>query len=431
MLITRSHGGFLECEARAQNNSEITPSVSSPHYLKVVEPVKNTQINNSGPVEVQEGKNLHLHCHSTGTDVSYKWLRNGLLISQSDNELNIYRVTPEDSGSYMCMATNVFNNTQVFTSNSSEVVVTIKEPVVRTDITYTVLKDDFQAYYAMVTCNLIKGPVPVIFTLYNGTQRVDVSRRIHERHHTFKVHLIPGNTLMLMCSATSGDQRGTSQWLPVKVVPVHGPVTVSYKYSVGENKALVLRFYCKVASGSHPRYQWFLNKTLLQNEGSFYRITDDPSEQSVLEMEKKKRKRGRYHCEVSDSFDNTTAISSTGYLVNEEVPNQLSAVFVAAIVFGSFALAILLVSACCWTGVLQRWRLYGKTSLRLFEMERTVAAYEDELELAALTEDPDIVLSADEDAFDQTSEASEDEWPQIEKEKKTIEDEPVQTMFAL
>lgn len=35
------------------------------------------------------------------------------------------RTTSKDSGSYMCVATNRFNET-VFTSNSSEVVITVK-----------------------------------------------------------------------------------------------------------------------------------------------------------------------------------------------------------------------------------------------------------------------------------------------------------------
>lgn len=36
------------------------------------------------------------------------------------------RTTSKDSGAYMCIATNRFNETVVFTSNSSEVIVTVK-----------------------------------------------------------------------------------------------------------------------------------------------------------------------------------------------------------------------------------------------------------------------------------------------------------------
>lgn len=99
-------------------------------------------------------------------------------------------------------------------------------------------------------------------------------------------------------------------------VPVHGPVMMHYDYNIGENKALVMRFYCKAANGSHPQYQWFLNETLLQNEGSFYHVVDDPPEQSILELEK--RKPGKYHCKVSDSFDITNVISSKRYHIKEE-----------------------------------------------------------------------------------------------------------------
>ena len=94
-------------------------------------------------------------------------------------------------------------------------------------------------------------------------------------------------------------------------VSVGGPVTMHYDSDIGENFAVIgLRLYCKVAKGSHPRIQWFLNKTLLRDRGSFYYVVDQPPEQSILLLSVGRSSAGTYRCQVSDSFDNATAISS-------------------------------------------------------------------------------------------------------------------------
>lgn len=101
--------------------------------------------------------------------------------------------------------------------------------------------------------------------------------------------------------------------------PVGGPVNVHYDYDFGENYAVTgLRFYCKATKGSHPRYQWFLNKTPLVERGSFYYVVNQPPDQSILMMAGGRSSAGTYHCEVSNSFDNTLAISSKKHYVDEE-----------------------------------------------------------------------------------------------------------------
>ena len=102
-------------------------------------------------------------------------------------------------------------------------------------------------------------------------------------------------------------------------VSVGGPVTMHYDSDIGENFAVVgLRLYCKVTKGSHPRYQWFLNKTLLRGRGSFYYVVDQPPEQSIFLLSVGSSSAGTYRCQVSDSFDNTTAISSRMRYLDKE-----------------------------------------------------------------------------------------------------------------
>ncbi|KAF3844026.1 hypothetical protein F7725_016074 [Dissostichus mawsoni] len=328
ILVQPNHEGNLECVAKAQNNSDIEPTVSYTQYLKVLEPVKEAEIVvHSGP-----------------------------------------KTTSEDSGSYMCIATNHLNETDVFSSNSSEVVITVKDLVSIPDISFTVLKEDSHNYSAVVACQTAKGSPPVTFSLYNRTELV-ANTTVDDRNATFKLPLVLDRPMgWLQCQANNGDRIEYSQWIPLEVVPVGGPVTMHYDYDIGENYAVIdLRFYCKAVKGSFPRYQWFLNKTLLHGRGSFYYVVNQHPGGSILLLSVGRSSAGTYHCEVSDSFDNATTISSKKLYMDKEGPRQ-----------------------------------YGEKTPLSFEMEGMMTAYEDEL----------------------ASEASVDEWPQIEKEKKTLEDEP-------
>ncbi|XP_070710795.1 Fc receptor-like protein 5 isoform X2 [Pempheris klunzingeri] len=430
LVIRSHHNGNLECVAKVQNNSNIEPTVSNTHYLRVVEPVKGAKVViRSGSVEFFEGKTLELFCELTaGNEVSYKWLLNGRPVSSpfhyvADDHLFIYSTTSEDSGSYMCVATNHFNNTEFFTSNSSEVVISVKDVVSKPDISFTVLKEDSNNYSAVVTCESTKGTLPVNFSLYNRDELV-ASVTVEDRNATFKIPLVLGRHLgWLQCQANNGDNITYSEWIPLEVVPVGGPVTMHYNYDVGENYAVIgLRFYCKAAKGSLPRYQWFLNKTLLLDRGSFYYVVDQPPEQSILLLSVGRSSAGTYHCEVSDSFDSTTAISSKRQYLDKEVLNRLP-VLVVAVVFGCFTFLVLLVCACCGIGVVFSQRQNRGKSLVSFEMESMIAAYEGELDSSEYNEGADVVMAATGGDFDQASEASVDEWPRIEREKRTLEDE--------
>ncbi|KAM6939545.1 Fc receptor-like protein 5, partial [Xenentodon cancila] len=362
--------GELVCVASVQNNSQVNPTVSETHFFKVIVPVKGAVIVHSGPVEIYEGNQLELRCQlQAGTHVSYNWLLNGRHISPSsdhlveDNRFVISGVTTEDSGSYRCMATNTFNKTEVFTSNSSEVNIKVKDLVSEPDISFTVLKEGYQNYSTMVTCQSMRGAPPITFSLYNTTGLVG-NVTTAERHATFKMPLIMNQLMGIFhCQANNGAQTAYSQHLSLKVVPVGGPVEMHYNYDMAENYAVIgLRFYCKAAEGSHPHVDWYLNNVLLSERGSFYYVFNQLPFQSILLLSVGSRSAGSYHCEVSDSFDNSTAISSKRLYLDKEVLNRLP-MFVQAVVFGCFAVLILVVTFCCIIGVIYRRRQHREKSL--------------------------------------------------------------------
>lgn len=96
-------------------------------------------------------------------------------------------------------------------------------------------------------------------------------------------------------------------------------MTIDSRYDMAENYAVIgLKFYCKAAKGSHPRFQWFFNETLLKERGSFYYVFDRLPTESILLLSVGRSSTGMYRCEVSDSFDNTTAISSKTRYLNKD-----------------------------------------------------------------------------------------------------------------
>ncbi|KAL6110455.1 uncharacterized protein ACO6RY_19531 [Pungitius sinensis] len=430
-VIKQFHEGYLECVAKVQNNSNIEPTISYTHYLKVIEPVSGARIILRSSQDFFEGETLKLSCeHTAGNHVSYKWLLNGQLVSPSplhnvaDKNLFISRTTLKDSGSYMCVATNHFNTTNIFTANSSEYQITFKERVSIPDISFTVLKEDSQTFSAKVTCRSTKGTPPVTFSVYNTTELV-ANVTVNERNATFKVPLVLGRDLgWLHCQASNGDQIEHSQRIPLKVVPVGGPVRMSYDYDVENYAVIGVRFYCRSANGSLPQYRWFLNKTLLRDRGSFYLVVNQSPEQSILLLSVGRSSAGTYHCDVSDSFDSNSSISSNELYLDKKLLNRLP-VLVVAVVFGSFTCLIVLVSICCLVGTIFKRRQFGGNSLLCLEMKGLADAYEDELDPSEYNDDADFVKAAGGVELDQASGASSDEWPPIEEEEP-LEDEPVE-----
>uniref|UniRef100_A0A667WIY6 Si:dkey-93h22.7 n=1 Tax=Myripristis murdjan TaxID=586833 RepID=A0A667WIY6_9TELE len=360
LLIISLHEGYLECEASVLNDSRIQPTVSYRHYLQVIGELDGAEVVvQSGAVEFFEGKTLKLLCNLTaGNHVSYSWLLNG---QPHVPEISCvtFRPTSQDSGSYMCVATNQFNMTRIFTSNSSEVLITVKDVVSNPDISFTVLKEATDLYYAVVTCQSTKGTPPITFSLYNIRELVE-NMTVNELSAEFAVQVVLGQHLgWIQCQAYNGDQTAYSEWKALEVVPVQGPVTMHYDYDVGEDFAVIgLRIYCKVAKGSHPRYQWFLNETLLEGRGTFYVVVDQPQQQSILLISVGRSSAGTYHCEASDSFESldTAALRSKKWYLDKEVLNRLPISVVAA-VFGCFSFLVSLVSICCCVGVVFRFAL--------------------------------------------------------------------------
>ncbi|XP_055773593.1 uncharacterized protein si:dkey-93h22.7 isoform X3 [Salvelinus fontinalis] len=362
LFITASYEGHMVCVASVQNNTVIQPTVSQRHHLRVVVPVNGAEVVvQSGSLEFYEGKPLSLRCNITkGNHVSYQWLVDGKplplspLHNQTQEQLFIYRMMLEDSGEYTCVATNQLNLTEVYSSRSTAKVIKVKELVSEPDLHILVLKETDGTYIALVTCQSLNGTPPITFSLYSRSEFIS-TETVDERFATFSIPVVLDLHMgFLQCQAENGDRVMYGQWKAMHIVPVGGAVTMHYDTDVGENFSIVgLTFYCSVERGTFPQYRWFLNGTVLEGRGDFYWVQNQPG-QSILLLSVGRSSAGTYHCDVSDSFDGTTVISSEERYIDKEVLNHLPTV-VVAVVFGCFLFLVTLVTTCCFIGL-----LYGK-----------------------------------------------------------------------
>ncbi|XP_045546851.1 Fc receptor-like protein 3 isoform X3 [Salmo salar] len=455
LFITASYEGYMVCVASVQNNTVIQPTVSERHHLRVVDPVNGAEVVvQSGSVEFYEGKPLSLRCNITkGNHVSYQWLVDGkpLPLSPLHNqtqELFIDSMVPQDSGEYTCVATNQLNFTKIYSSRSTAKVIKVKELVSEPDLLFLVLKERDGTYFALVTCQSLKGTPPITFSLYSRSEFIS-TETVDERFARFSIPVVLDLHMgFLQCQAENGDRVVYGQWTAMHVVG--GAVTMHYDTDVGENFSIVgLRFYCSVERGTFPQYRWFLNGTVLEGRGDFYWVENQP-EQSILLLSVGRSSAGTYHCDVSNSFDGTTVISSEERYIDKEVLNHLPTM-VVAVVFGCFLFLVTLVTTCCFIGLLYRKRqcLVEKSTLDLklgLEMHNIMVSDEDEgflghpcimvaeddneVDEEEYMEDEGMVRAARIIDSDQEEVESTDEWLQLQQElKKTLEDEIPEKSF--
>ncbi|XP_051063220.1 B-cell receptor CD22 isoform X2 [Phodopus roborovskii] len=90
-------------------------SWASPVSLNVHYAPRDVKIRKSNPwiSEIHAGQYVHLWCSSSGShpaEVRYLWKKNGRFV-QEGRDLNFSSISPEDSGSYKCMANNSIGET--------------------------------------------------------------------------------------------------------------------------------------------------------------------------------------------------------------------------------------------------------------------------------------------------------------------------------
>uniref|UniRef100_A0A8C5FRQ2 Ig-like domain-containing protein n=1 Tax=Gadus morhua TaxID=8049 RepID=A0A8C5FRQ2_GADMO len=314
MVVRRaSHEGNLECVASVQNNSRIQPSVSPPHRLKVLVPVGGATLAiRSREEEFFEGERLVLSCNVTsGNYVSYSWL----LDDQPPPG-----PTPQPGPLYRYKLGIGRHSQKTVWEHLWDLLPS--ELASRPDLSYAVEKQN-QTFSARVTCLSSRGTPPITFSLLGGA--VLLARQTSEQgpSASFSVPLVPdAPPRRLRCRAENGGRvaDGTETAVHVGQSPVGGPVTLTYEYITAEDFSVTaVTFFCRVAKGSHPRFQWFLNGTLLGPDApAFYTLLQPSARQSVLLLPVDRRSSGTYHCRVSDLYDNTTGVPSGKLYLDRE-----------------------------------------------------------------------------------------------------------------
>ncbi|KAK7127320.1 hypothetical protein R3I93_020030 [Phoxinus phoxinus] len=174
LVINTQHDGRLVCKASGHNNTDIRSSLSQGLDLKVIVPVANVSIiSDPAGDDVWEGQTLTLRCEkSKGTYVSYEWLWNERPYGTTDDTLIIHRLSALNSGDYMCVASNQFNDTTTFNSSSAVISVKVKESVggavTVTPVTHT--GRDFQVVGLVLRCAVERGSFPHYRWFLNSTR---------------------------------------------------------------------------------------------------------------------------------------------------------------------------------------------------------------------------------------------------------------------
>ncbi|XP_028828939.1 uncharacterized protein LOC114786202 isoform X3 [Denticeps clupeoides] len=351
VVINADHEGQIVCKASVHNNTEIAPTYSHSMNVTVIEPVEGAHIVTDPPHEkLYEGMALAMLCNTIkGTHIRYSWFVNGLQVPNQNKALTIHKTTLKDSGTYVCIANNKLNSTRTFVSNSSAQIIIIKEPVSLPEISYAVVKEPDGKYSAHITCNTSRGSLPITFKLLNHSDIIDTIVRGH-LWTTFVVPITLEKEMgLIQCQADNGNMAAKSPVVALEVVPVGGAVTLTYDYDMTPTFQVIwLRMYCHVERGTFPLYHWFLNGTLLEDEGPVHMVTrpDD----SVLLLVVTPITSGYFHCEATNSFDKTSSTPSKKFLITKEVLNRLSTE-VMGVVFGCFLFLVVLVTGCCLIGL--------------------------------------------------------------------------------
>ncbi|XP_048028264.1 basement membrane proteoglycan isoform X1 [Megalobrama amblycephala] len=367
LVITTQHDGRLICKASGHNNTDIESSISEGLNLKVIVPVKGVRIiSHPSSNNMWEGQTLTLQCKKTkGTYVSYNWLLGErpveMAYDRTNDTLIIHRLSARNTGHYMCVASNRFNDTTTFNSSSDLLSVQVKEYVSKPEISVEVEKLKDGGFKAVISCRSEKGTPLITFSLLNNTDII--TTETSDKTSTFFSVPLELNRYMghVRCNASNEGNWVLSEPADLTVESVGGAVTMTPVTHTGRDfqvVGLVLR--CKVERGTFPFYSWFLNNSRLEDRGGFYAVTW--SDNSVLMLSVGQDSAGFYHCEASDRFDNSTSIRSPRMLINKEVLNRVSPV-VAVVVFTCFAVLNVALMACCIYGVVLRRRYSGKYSL--------------------------------------------------------------------
>ncbi|XP_073682398.1 uncharacterized protein [Garra rufa] len=367
LKISTQHEGRLICKASGHNDTDIESSFSEGWDFRVIVPVEGVRIiSHPSNKNIWEGQTLTLQCNKTkGTYVSYDWFWNDAPVQMpydsSDNTLIIHRVSAKNTGKYICVGSNQFNDTMIFNSSSDILTVDVKEYVSKPEISIEVVKLDDGGYKAVITCQSKKGTPLNTFSLLNYTDLMITETT--DRTSVFFNVPIELNRYMgqMRCNASNEGNWVLSESVSLIVESVGGAVTMTPFTHVGldfQVVGLVLR--CKVERGTFPHYSWFLNNSRLVGRGGFYAVAW--SDESVLSLAVGRDSAGVYHCQASDRFDNSTSIRSTKMLISKEVLNTVSPL-VAIVVFTSFALLNVAVISCCIYGVFLRRRYSRKYPL--------------------------------------------------------------------
>ncbi|KAM3623792.1 uncharacterized protein V6R79_015556 [Siganus canaliculatus] len=409
LKVTAASEGSYQCKATAGGSTGVSNSIK----LTVVTPPLTPRVTSDYfPPVAYEGSTFILNCNvSKGSHLSYTWFFNRKEVTSSDspffhlvgNTLLMEKVTPEHAGVYSCMAWSNVQDIRRF-SSSPEVQVTVKVPVSKPKISFSISKVG-NSYRGNVTCWSTRGSLPVNFSLSLDDKEVGSVTATESLTAWFHVDLVPGLDMgEARCRVNTEVQVQRSEPVTLEVVPVGGSVKVEVEYLYRADSALsAAKLSCHISRGTFVYVSWLFNDSVLPSEtheGSHlepvlfhYSVAHDRRTLFLAKLGPEES--GLYRCRARDLYDDSGAwVESAAVLVratdrilnamsratsSTETPPKvlMNTTEVIAITFCCFLLLVLATSVICVNRMFDRQQGHTYTA--------ATSPASDEFHLSALT----------------------------------------------
>ncbi|XP_074540610.1 Fc receptor-like protein 5 isoform X2 [Halichoeres trimaculatus] len=371
--VSAASEGSYHCEATAGGSTGVSNNIK----LSVVTPALNTRVlSDPFPPVTYEGSRIILSCNvSKGSHLSYTWFFNRKEVTPSTspvlhltgNKLVLENVTPEQTGSYYCMAWSQVHDIRRF-STSSEMLVTVKAHISKPQISFSIFKIG-GVYQGNVSCWSTRGSPPVNFSLLLDDREVGPVTASESLTAWFPVEIVPGLDMgVAQCRMKNEVQELMSEPVSLEVVPVGGDVRVDVEYLYRADFLLTAAtLNCEVSRGTFPQISWIFNDSVLVSElseGSHIKPTLSHyalagNGQTLMLTRIGPEESGYYRCRARNTYDDSGPWMKSAAVLVRVTDALTTTMEVIIIVFCSFVLLILLAGLFLIYKVLDQDRAHG------------------------------------------------------------------------
>lgn len=293
-----------QADSNVGGGEDSVNSTNSEDSSNAQDPVLEITLNPSDVI-VDESEEIQLFVEATGSDLSYQWRKDGVILSgEQSAALLIPQASPLDAGVYDVVVSDGLNSVEslsaLVTVNAAPVVVVTPVQIVGQPSSISVTEGGAALFTVSAT-----GSGPITYQWFKGGE-ILVSQ-VSEELRFENVSLADAGIYRVQVSNAIGVQTSTDAVLVVSEVTE--PVSIiNQPESLVVDEGTTVEISVAANGGGVLQYQWYKDGVTLPNQTSaVMRISDVTLEQS-----------GIYTVEVSNDVSSQSS-SSAMLLVNEVI----------------------------------------------------------------------------------------------------------------